>query len=53
MLRQKASPTETELRIEYSHIVNEALRMIATECHPEDISKGLIPSVSTDAQALP
>jgi len=51
MLRRKASPTETEIRVEYSHMVNEALEMIAVERHPEEVSEGFIPSTSTDAQA--
>ncbi len=51
MLRQKASPNETKLRVEHSHMVNEALEMIAVEQHPEEISEGFIPSISTDAQA--
>jgi len=49
MLRRKASPTETELRVEYSHVVNEALEMIAIEWRPEDD----ISSTSTDAHAQP
>ncbi len=53
MLRRKASPTETELRIQYSHLVNEALEMIAVEWHPEGISEGTTPSISKDAQAQP
>ena len=51
MLRRKASPTETELRIEYSHMVNQALEMMSAEWHPEEISVGTISSTSTDAQA--
>ncbi|KAH9015457.1 hypothetical protein EDB85DRAFT_2280302 [Lactarius pseudohatsudake] len=31
MLRQKASPTETTLRLEYSHMVDDALEMIAAD----------------------
>jgi len=53
MLRRKASPTETELRVEYSHMVNEAIEMIDMEWHPEETSEGLIPSISTDSQAQP
>ncbi|KAF8258909.1 hypothetical protein EI94DRAFT_1753102 [Lactarius quietus] len=41
----KASPTETNLRIEYSHMVNEALEMIPVECDHEDISKDLSQSI--------
>ncbi len=51
MLRRKASPTETEFRVEHSHMVNEAPEMIAVERHPEEISEGFIPSISTDAEA--
>ncbi|KAI9452771.1 hypothetical protein BJY52DRAFT_1402239 [Lactarius psammicola] len=55
MLRRKASPTETELRVEHSYMVNEALERIAVEQHPEEISlaEGFRSSVSTDAQAQP
>jgi hypothetical protein len=28
MLRRKASPTETELRFEYSHMIDEALETV-------------------------
>jgi hypothetical protein len=55
MLRRKASPTETELRNEYSHMINEALEMIPGDFHREDTSLGITPlaSISTDAQTLP
>jgi hypothetical protein len=57
ILRRTASPTERELRVEHSHMVNEALEMIAVESHPEEpseeTSKGFIPSFSADAQAQP
>jgi hypothetical protein len=47
MLRRKASPTETELRFEHSHMINEALEMI-------DVTpKNFMSSIPTDAQALP
>ncbi|KAN0135312.1 hypothetical protein V8E53_006877 [Lactarius tabidus] len=48
MLRRSASPTETELRFEYSHMINEALEMIC-----EETPKNFIPSISTNDQALP
>lgn len=53
MLRRKASPTETEIRVEHSHLVNEALEMIAMERRPVEIPEGFIPSISlaTDAEA--
>ena len=50
MLRQKASPTDTILRVECSHLVNDALEMIPVACHPEYQSNDFIPSTSTDAQ---
>ncbi|KAH9022314.1 hypothetical protein EDB85DRAFT_1996231 [Lactarius pseudohatsudake] len=40
MLRQKASPTETKLRLELSHMIDDALEMIAMERCPEEISEG-------------
>ncbi|KAN0135313.1 hypothetical protein V8E53_006878 [Lactarius tabidus] len=40
MLRRKASPTETELHFEHSHMINEALEMI------EVTPKNFIPSIS-------
>ncbi|KAH9077772.1 hypothetical protein EDB83DRAFT_1512644 [Lactarius deliciosus] len=52
MLRQKASPTDTKLRLEYSHMVDDALEMIAVDQCPEEISEGgLTLSISTDAEA--
>ncbi|KAI9452769.1 hypothetical protein BJY52DRAFT_1418559 [Lactarius psammicola] len=53
MLRRKASPTETELRIEHSHMVNEALEMMAMKWHPEEVLEGPIPSISTNDEAQP
>ncbi len=35
MLRRIASPTETEINIECSNMVNEAIEMIEVELHPE------------------
>ncbi|KAI9452773.1 hypothetical protein BJY52DRAFT_895754 [Lactarius psammicola] len=51
MLRRKASPTETELRVEHSHMVNEALEKIPAKRNPGEISGGFVLSISTDAQA--
>ncbi|KAH8987614.1 hypothetical protein EDB92DRAFT_1875337 [Lactarius akahatsu] len=52
MLRQKASPTDTKLRLEYSHMVDHALEMIAVGQCPEEISEGgFTLSISTDAEA--
>ncbi|KAH8990062.1 hypothetical protein EDB92DRAFT_1866217 [Lactarius akahatsu] len=52
MLRQKASPTETKLRLEYSHMVDNALEMIAVDRCPEELSEGgFTLSISTDAEA--
>lgn len=53
LLRRKAPPTQTKLRVEYSHLVNEAIHMIPVECHPEHIPEDLITPVPTDAQARP
>ncbi|KAH9054010.1 hypothetical protein EDB83DRAFT_2552791 [Lactarius deliciosus] len=51
MLRQKASPTETTLRLEYSHMVDNALEMIAVDRCPEEMSEGFTLSISMDAEA--
>ncbi|KAF8273786.1 hypothetical protein EI94DRAFT_1714927 [Lactarius quietus] len=51
MLRRKASPTETELRVQYSHMVDEALEMVSGEWYTEETSGGSIPSTSTGTQA--
>ena len=51
MLRSQASPTQAELRVEYSHMANEAIRMTAVELPPKETLGGAIPSISTDAQA--
>ena len=52
MLRRKASPTETELRVEHSNMINEALEMAVLELtdlewHPEKTSESTIPSFQT------
>ena len=53
MLRRKASPTETELRIHYSHLVDEALQMLSIEWHPEEISEDSTPTTTlTDSHTL-
>jgi len=51
MLRRQASPTQTELCVEYSHMDNEAIGMIAVESPPKETSGRTVPSISTDAQA--
>ena len=33
MLRRQASPTQTELRLEHSQIINEALEMTEVDLH--------------------
>ncbi|KAH9057384.1 hypothetical protein EDB87DRAFT_1106633 [Lactarius vividus] len=50
MLRRKASPTETKLRLEHSHMVDDALEMIIVEQRPEEISEGVTLSILTDAE---
>lgn len=47
MLRRKAAPTETELRVEHSNMVNEALEMADMEWNPEMTSESTIPSFQT------
>ncbi|KAI9443626.1 hypothetical protein H4582DRAFT_1210187 [Lactarius indigo] len=51
MLRRKASPTETKLRLEHSHMVDDALEMITVERRTEEILQGFTLSISTDAEA--
>lgn len=40
MLRQKASPTQTELCLEQSQMVNEALEMIEVDSHSTGTLEG-------------
>ncbi|KAI0004565.1 hypothetical protein BJV74DRAFT_383274 [Russula compacta] len=53
MLRRKASPTETELQVQYSHMVDEALEMIDAETLPGNIPESFIPSLQSGAQPQP
>ena len=54
MLRRTASPTDTELRVEYSQMINDALEMITFELHTEETPESFVPSISTtDIQAQP
>ncbi|KAH9168469.1 hypothetical protein EDB89DRAFT_1584611 [Lactarius sanguifluus] len=53
MLRRKASPTETQLRSQYSHVVDEALEMIAIKSDPEETPEETALSVSRGAHAQP
>jgi hypothetical protein len=48
MLRRKASPTQTELRLEHSQMVNEALEMIDVDLHSKGTSDAC---TSLEAQA--
>ncbi|KAH9054022.1 hypothetical protein EDB83DRAFT_2552797 [Lactarius deliciosus] len=43
-----SSPTETKLRLEYSHMVDEALEMIAVDRYPEEISGGGVHTIHLD-----
>lgn len=59
MLRRKARPTETELHVQYSNMINEALEMVGVETLPNS-SRSLLPSLHDvpmsslhDAPALP
>ncbi|KAH9022319.1 hypothetical protein EDB85DRAFT_1996301, partial [Lactarius pseudohatsudake] len=47
----KASPTESTLRLEYSHMVDDALEMIAVDRCPKELSEDFTLSISTDAGA--
>jgi hypothetical protein len=38
MLRRKASPTQTELRLEHSQMVNDALELIEVDMHSKGTS---------------
>jgi len=53
MLRQKASPTETDLRVEYSHMVDAAVEVIRLESRPNKTPESLVQFTSTDAQPQP
>jgi hypothetical protein len=53
LLRRKASPTETELHIQYSHMIGEALEMAAVQRRAADTLDSSIPSLQTDPQADP
>ncbi|KAF8273612.1 hypothetical protein EI94DRAFT_1715410 [Lactarius quietus] len=52
-LRQEASPTETELRAERSHMVNEVIEMVDMDSHPGKTSESFVPSTSMDSQTQP
>ncbi|KAF8262830.1 hypothetical protein EI94DRAFT_1742514 [Lactarius quietus] len=53
MLRRKASPTQTELRLEHSQMINEALELVEVGLHSNKTADTSIPSVSLDAHAQP
>jgi hypothetical protein len=59
MLRRKAYPTETELHVQISNMINEALEMVGVETLPNNSSKrSLLPAYDAvpflrDAPALP
>lgn len=53
LLRRKASPTETELHIQYSNMIDEALEMAAVPRHPVDTVDSSIPSLRAGPQAVP
>ena len=46
MLRRQSSPTQTELRLEHSQIINEALEMTEVDFH---LTETLDPCASIDA----
>ena len=53
MLHWTVSLTETELCIEYLHVIDKALEMPIREWHGEETSGSFIPLISMDAQAQP
>jgi len=53
MLRRKASPTQTELRLEHSQMINEALEMVEVALESNKTSDGCIPSISLDTHTQP
>ncbi|KAI0283928.1 hypothetical protein BGY98DRAFT_1093582 [Russula aff. rugulosa BPL654] len=53
LLRRKASPTETELHVQYSNMIDEALEMAAVQGHPADTFDSTIPSLVASPQAEP
>jgi len=53
LLRRKASPTETELHIQYSHMIDEALEMAAVQRSRADTMSSSIPSLQAGPQAVP
>lgn len=52
LLRRKASPTETELHVQYSNMIDEALEMAAVQ-HPADTLDSSIPSLRANPQVEP
>jgi len=53
MLRRKALPTETELHMQYSHMIDEAIQMVPVEGHPGATTESFALSLQSDAQAQP
>ncbi len=53
MLRREASPTDTDLHVRFSHMVNEALEMIPMESYPEETLEDTTQFSSTEAHAQP
>jgi len=52
-LRRKAAPTETDLHIQYSHMIDEALEMINVRHRPGNTVESSIRSLQDDPQAVP
>jgi hypothetical protein len=54
MFRRIANPTESELQVEYSRMVDEAIENIAADAaepHIEDQTKSSVPCKQNDAPA--
>jgi hypothetical protein len=53
LLRQKARPSEVELYVQHSRMVDEALEMISVQRPPGATMDSSIPSLQTNTQAEP
>jgi len=52
MLRRKVSPTETELHIQISNMINEALEMAGVETLPNSSRRSLLPAYDEPVPSL-
>ena len=52
-LRRQASPTETDLHDQYSHMIDEVLEMINVQRRPRMTMESSVRSQQTDPEAEP